>query len=89
MDGDEPPELSNGGWEFNKCQDIKFYPNGDVIRLQRKNAETGESSFVRYFSKLTFSYTFTREDDGKSVWFAYSVPYGYTDLVNDLDDIKN
>lgn len=25
---------------------------------------------------------------GKTVAFAYSVPYGYTDLLKDLDDIK-
>lgn len=44
--------------------------------------------YARYFSQLTFSYTFRNEDRGKTVTFAYSVPYGYTDLLKDLDDIK-
>ena len=56
--------------------------------MMRKNPETGEILFARYFSKLSFTYTFKPEDEGHTVAFAYSVPYGYTDLVKDLDDIK-
>jgi hypothetical protein len=54
----------------------------------RKNPDTGEVLFARYFSKLSFSYTFKPEDEGHTVVFAYSVPYGYTDLVKDLDEVK-
>ena len=57
-------------------------------RFIRQNKETGEIIYARYFSKLSFSYTFRNEDRGKTVTFAYSVPYGYTDLLKDLDDIK-
>lgn len=34
---------------------------------------------------MSFSYTFK---EAESVVFAYSVPYGYTDLVRDLDEMK-
>ena len=54
----------------------------------RKNPETGEVQSVRYFSKLTFCYRFKPEDRDKVVTFAYAVPYGYTDLVKDLEAVK-
>ena len=57
--------------------------------MMRKNPETGEILFARYYSKLSFCYTFKPEDMGHTVSFAYSVPYGYTDLVKDLDEIKD
>ena len=67
---------------------MRFHPQGDVIRITRKDPVTGALVPVRYFSKLSFSYTFTPKDNGTSVVFAYAVPYGYTDLLNDLDEIK-
>lgn len=54
----------------------------------RKNPETGEVQNVRYFSKLTFCYKFKPEDRDKVVTFAYAVPYGYTDLVKDLEQVR-
>ena len=41
-----------------------------------------------YYHKLTFAYTFTEEDQGKAVEFAYAVPYTYTDLLADLNRAK-
>lgn len=55
----------------------------------KKNQETGEISNIRYFSKLTFCYKFKEEDRDKVVTFAYAVPYGYTDLVKDLEQVRN
>lgn len=45
---------------------------------------------MTYYSKqyysLTFTYTF--QHDADSVCFAYSVPYSYSDLRNDLAEIE-
>ena len=54
----------------------------------RKDKETGEVQNVRYFSKLTFCYKFKPEDRDKVITFAYAVPYGYTDLVKDLEIVR-
>lgn len=54
----------------------------------RRSPETGEVQSVRYFSKLTFCYRFKPEDRDKVVTFAYAVPYGYTDLIKDLEAVK-
>jgi len=35
---------------------------------------------------LSFSYTFKKEDEGKTVYFAYAKPYGYQDLLSDLSE---
>jgi hypothetical protein len=65
-----------------------FTTQSDIAKIVRKNPETGEIQYARYYSKLSFTYTFKPEDAQKTVVFAYSVPYGYTDLVKDLDEIK-
>jgi hypothetical protein len=39
--------------------------------------------------KLTFQYKFKEEDLGNDVIFAYAAPYGYTDLINDLGEVKD
>ena len=54
----------------------------------RKNPETGEVQNLRHYSKLTFCYKFTPADRDKVVTFAYAVPYGYTDLVKDLEKVR-
>ena len=64
------------GWHKDG-QDIKYFQNG--IRKD-----------INWYSKcyytLTFTYTF--EYDLDVVYFAYSTPYSYTDLRNDLDMIE-
>ena len=57
-------------------------------RNVKKNPQTGENINTRYFSKLSFAYTFKEEDRGGKVVFAYAIPYGYTDLLVDLDKVK-
>ena len=42
-----------------------------------------------FYSMLTFSYRFKPEDTGKKVYFAYALPYSYSDLLIDLEDAKN
>lgn len=73
---DKKSEKKNIGWHKDG-EDCRYFING--IRKD-----------VTYYSKsyytLTFTYTFEHEDD--LVYFAYSVPYTYTDLRNDLATIE-
>lgn len=89
IDGTEPKQDNvDGVWRYDACEGIQFLPQSEVVRAVRKNPETGEVQHVRYFSKLTFSYRFKPEDRDKAIAFAYAVPYGYTDLLRDLDIMK-
>lgn len=73
---DKKSEKKNIGWHKDG-EDCRYFING--IRKD-----------VTYYSKsyytLTFTYTFEHDDD--LVYFAYSVPYTYTDLRNDLATIE-
>lgn len=84
----EAEESADGTWRYDTCEGVQFFPQCDVVRSMRRNPETGEVQSIRYFSKLTFCYRFRPEDRDKVVTFAYAVPYGYTDLVKDLDAVK-
>ena len=83
-----PNLLKLKGWRYGTCQNIDFAPVGELVRSMRKNPETGEYTNLRYYSRLSFSYVFKPADVGCTVSFAYSVPYGYTDLIDDLDLVK-
>lgn len=37
---------------------------------------------------LRFAYTFKPEDEGKHIYFAYALPYTYTQLTQDLKKAK-
>jgi hypothetical protein len=63
------------GWTRD-CTDIAYYANG----LRR------EESSRSYFS-LTFCYEFEHSED--TVYFAYSQPYTYSDLLHDFDALEN
>jgi hypothetical protein len=67
----------NVGWHKDG-EDIRYFQNG--IRKD-----------VTYYSKsyytLTFTYNFEYDDD--TVFFAYSTPYTYSDLRNDLGVIES
>ena len=58
------------------------------MRLYRKNPDTGKREPAGYFSQLTFSYTFKEIDRGKPVNFAFSVPYSFSNLLQDLEQAK-
>ena len=75
-------------WRYGRCKHVEFHSQGDVPRNVKKNPQTGENINTRYFSKLSFAYTFKEEDRGGKVVFAYAVPYGYTDLLVDLEKVK-
>ena len=74
---DKKSEKDNIGWHKD-CEDIRYYENG--IRKD-----------VTYYSKCyytaTFTYTFEYDED--LVYFAYSVPYTYSDLRNDISAIES
>ena len=42
---------------------------------------------LQYYS-LQFTYTFQAEDQGKCVYFSYAKPFTYTDLIKDLNEVK-
>jgi hypothetical protein len=65
------------GWHKD-CHNIKYFSNG--VRKQPDNQYS-----PTYYS-LTFSYKFSHDQD--TVYFAYSTPYSYTDLRNDLNEIE-
>lgn len=83
---DEAPQ-EDSEWRYNTCESVVFLPVGDLVRSTRRSPETGEM-VNRFFSKLSFSYKFKEEDRDKEVVFAYAVPYGYTDLLKDLELVK-
>lgn len=74
---DKKSEKKSVGWH-KAGEDIRYFING--IRKD-----------VTYYSKsyytATFTYQFEYDDD--IVYFAYSVPYTYTDLRNDLAAIES
>lgn len=37
---------------------------------------------------LTFEYIFEESDLGKPIYFAYAVPYSYSEMLNDLRDLR-
>lgn len=64
---------NNEGW-FRGGEKIVYLPNG-IMR----------NSFKSYFT-LSFEYVFQYEDD--CVYFAYAVPFTYTDLIKNLDEFE-
>ena len=65
------------GWHKDGTN-IKYFANG--IRKQSENP------FSPQYYSLTFTYKFPHDQD--TVYFAYSVPYTYSDLRNDLAEIE-
>ena len=66
------------GW-FKAGENIRYFEN--TIKKDRENP------FSNCYYSLTFTYTFTHDMD--SVFFAYSVPYSYSDLRRDLLQIES
>lgn len=68
-------ERTGEGW-VRECENILYYPNG-VLR---------ELSSHKSLHTLTFRYTFPYTDD--TVYFAYSLPYTYSELQGLLDNYE-
>lgn len=69
-------EINGKGW-FRGGSDIAYFQNH-----YRKDQKLG---YVRYYNTFTFTYTF--EHDNDTVYFAYSQPYTYQNLSDDLAEI--
>ena len=65
-------EKKGVGW-YKDCEDIRYYQN---------NIRKDVTYYSKSYYSLTFCYNF--EYDSDTVYFAYSVPYTYSDLRNDL-----
>lgn len=65
------------GWHKD-CSHIKYSQNS--LKKQPDNV------FSLPYYTLTFTYTFKHDQD--SVFFAYAVPYSYSDLRHDLQEIE-
>jgi hypothetical protein len=59
-------------------RDINYYPT----RYRREHLKQTQ----KYYSTLTFSYKFEYPND--KVYFAYSFPYTYTDLINHIQRLE-
>ena len=70
-------EANNMGWHKDG-EDIRYFMNG--IRKDVTN-------YARSYYTATFTYEFGFDDD--TVFFAYSVPYTYSDLRNDITAIES
>lgn len=69
---------AEGGWQRGG-DDIGYYQNNYKKEHQ--------INFQRYYYSFTFTHTF--EFDQDQVYFAYSIPYTYTDLTNYLCEIES
>ena len=81
---ESPDPWDDTGWRYNTCRHVLF----EASQIARHHSSNHQCSAASHYHKLTFSYTFTEEDQGKCVQFAYAVPYTYTDLLADLNRAK-
>jgi cytosolic carboxypeptidase protein 2/3 len=70
-------DSENVGWH-RSGEDIAYYQNN-----YRRESMT---NYQRCYYTFTFSYKF--EHDNDTVYFAYSQPYSYSDLMDDLSEIE-
>lgn len=80
-------------WKYGQCENILFDAS-DIPRSKNMSNMAKYQMSVKdkeryFYSMLSFSYRFKPEDLGKKVYFAYALPYGYSDLLHDLEDAKN
>ena len=68
-------------------QKIGWHKDGHKIKYYQNGIKKGENAFSQQYYSLTFTYTFQFDQD--TVCFAYSVPYSYSDLRNDLFEIES
>ena len=74
---EEGPKLGEGqGW-FKGGERISYYANG----IKKDITYTSKSYYT-----VSFSHKFTYDDD--IVYFAFCVPYTYTDMMHDLQEIE-
>ncbi|CAG9317340.1 unnamed protein product [Blepharisma stoltei] len=67
----------------------EWYRDGTMISYFQNNIQrpSYDKSKIRYYFTLTFTFTFKHEND--LVYFAYSFPYNYTQLMDDLSSYSS
>lgn len=87
------PEDRFKEWKYGQCENIHFEAS-DIPRTKNminmaKYQMSVKDKEKYFYSMLSFSYRFKQEDAGKKVYFAYALPYSYSDLLHDLENAKN
>ncbi|CDW76366.1 zinc carboxypeptidase family protein [Stylonychia lemnae] len=73
-------------WQQDKCFNIQFQQNPELIKSLGKHNQQ-----AKYYHELTFKYKFEPADDaqlGNGIYFAYSIPFTYSQLISDLQQVK-
>ena len=73
-------------WEQDKCYDVVFQQSPELIKSYGR-----VSGQPKYFHELSFKYRFEAAEEnqiGDGVYFAYSIPYTYSQLIRDLTQTK-
>jgi len=65
---------------------VGWHKDGEDIRYFQNGIRKDVTYYSKSYYTLTFSYNFEYDDD--TVFFAYSTPYTYSDLRNDLASIE-
>ena len=65
---------------------LSWFKGGKDIQYYRNSMFKYIKDSKRYLSSLTFKYDFEYDDD--TVYFANTIPFLYTDMVRDLNDIE-
>lgn len=68
---------------LNKQKNVGWFRGGNKIMYYRNNIPRTND---RYFSTLSFTYEFTREND--QTYFAYNQPYTYSELQSYLEGLE-
>jgi hypothetical protein len=66
---------------------ISWFKGGKDIQYYRNSMFKYVKESKRYLSSLTFKYDFEYDDD--TIYFANTVPYLYTELIKELNDLEN
>lgn len=71
-----------------KASEKGWIRGGDQIAYSSNSyrREHLNGMYNRYYSTFTFTYQFKEDED--NVFFAYSLPYTYSDLTSDLEEIE-
>lgn len=67
-------------------ENVEWYRDGSEIAYYKNNfRREGKYGIDKCYYTFTFTYKFPFDRD--TVYFAYSLPYSYTDLTDDLNKI--
>lgn len=79
---EDEPYTREDEWRVGQCTGIEF-GSSPVLRNGGTNA-----TYNDYYYKLSFEYEFKKADEGHFVYFSYAKPYGYSELIRDLAQVR-